>query len=281
MSQQQCFGRYTNKKNCFQFPSQSAYFHELRCPSIEILSKDGLCEKCEDKIKKEKLGTRMLEETRFQGFIYEPLSPSSWIFDSERFWKFANRPGNMPPKDALDRAITAQRIARNNVEMKNTVIIPATKPTEKEPQPETEKKVTKRKYTKKSTESVKKEDSTPISTPSPAPQIIPKKEENQPEKITKKKVKKIASSTVQPLAPVKPATAIATAIQSNDTPIEPEEILKVVLKNIEINDTFYWIDSKKDKLYKKESNGSIGNYIGRFDRDAVTIDRNFPDSDVE
>ena len=53
------------------------------------------------------------------------------------------------------------------------------------------------------------------------------------------------------------------------------------LKTIEIHDTNYWIDGKKDKLYKKESNGSIGPYVGRYDRDAVAIDRNFPDSDVE
>ena len=304
---QQCLGRYTTNKQRRKFPLKGDYFLEMRCPNILKDPSNDICESCYDKLKKEELGVKTTNMTRFHGRIYEPLSKdnSCWLYDAERFWKFANLPGNKPSQDDLQEAVVAQRIARNTVEMKNTIVplappapapAPAnsekklaTKSKQTDPVPEEKVKV-KRKYTKKIT-------APPAPTPTPTQVVEPinevkevkeVKEVNEVKEVKEEKVKKQkkvikkATSIPQPL-PIqeKPKSIKAIAIESISEPIQPEDILEIPVRSIEIHDILYWIDGKKDKLYKRDTKGSIGAYVGRYRREADSIDRDFPDSDVE
>lgn len=294
---QQCLGRYTTNKQRRKFPLKGDYFLEMRCPNILKDPSNDICESCYDKLKKEELGVKTTNMTRFHGRIYEPLSKdnSCWLYDAERFWKFANLPGNKPSQDDLQEAVVAQRIARNTVEMKNTIVplappapAPAnsekklaTKSKQTDPVPEEKvKEKVKRKYTKKTTAPP-----APAPTPAPTQVVEPINEvkdvkEEKPKK--QKKVIKKATSVPQPL-PIqeKPKSIKAIAIESTSEPIQPEDILEIPVRSIEIHDILYWIDGKKDKLYKRDTKGSIGAYVGRYRREADSIDRDFPDSDVE
>ena len=284
----QCLGRYTSNKQRRKFPAKGDYFLEMRCPTILKDNSKDICESCYDKIKREELGVKTTNMTRFHGRINEPLSKdnSCWLYDSERFWKFANMPGNMPSTEALQEAVLAQRIARNNVEMKNTIIVPASSDSKKIDSPKVEaskevEKSTKRKYTKKSAPAPAPAPIETNVTPKPTT-TVPESQENASKTPEKKEVKKKPKKVILPKPQetiIPPAEAVAVA--SKESFIEPEEILQIQLRTIEIHDVNYWIDVKKDKLYKKESNGSIGSYIGRYDKEADSINRNFPDSDVE
>jgi hypothetical protein len=58
------------------------------------------------------------------------------------------------------------------------------------------------------------------------------------------------------------------------------EIEYVSLVPFEVNETNYFRDRKKEKLYKN-TKGSIGHYVGRWDPDTESIHTEVPDSDEE
>ena len=59
------------------------------------------------------------------------------------------------------------------------------------------------------------------------------------------------------------------------------EIEYVKLSMFSLNDVSYFRDSKKNKLYKKIKEKTIGTYVGRYDPLTETIDHEVPDSDEE
>ena len=59
------------------------------------------------------------------------------------------------------------------------------------------------------------------------------------------------------------------------------EIEYVKLSIFSIGDTTYFRDSKKNKLYKKIKDKTIGSYVGRYDPVSETIHTDVPDSDDE
>lgn len=55
------------------------------------------------------------------------------------------------------------------------------------------------------------------------------------------------------------------AIESDEPAIEAEEVVKVVLKKMEIDGVRYWHDSTKNQIYESLENQSVGKHIGRWD----------------
>ncbi len=101
------------------------------------------------------------------------------------------------------------------------------------------------------------------------------KEEMPPKKIANHILKTKKTEAVVP--PI-----IATTIESNEDPIEVENIEEVSIMAIKINETVYYIDSNKKKIYEKMKDGGIGKYVGRYNSKIQgKIDRSVVDSDDE
>jgi hypothetical protein len=69
--------------------------------------------------------------------------------------------------------------------------------------------------------------------------------------------------------------------ESMDTPLEIKEVIRVILRPFEHDDTTYWRDTSREKLYKRTAKNTMGEYIGRWDSITKTIVRDAPDSDLE
>jgi hypothetical protein len=101
------------------------------------------------------------------------------------------------------------------------------------------------------------------------------KEEMPPKKIANHILKTKKTEAI--LSPI-----VATTIESNEDPIEVENIEEVSIMAIKINENIYYIDSNKKKIYEKMKDGGIGKYVGRYNSKIQgKIDRSIIDSDDE
>jgi len=73
-------------------------------------------------------------------------------------------------------------------------------------------------------------------------------------------------------------TILEQDIEQVDT--DGYEIEYITLREFELNNTTYYIEGNKGKLYKKVK-GGIGPYVGRYHKDLEEIDTSVPDSDDE
>jgi hypothetical protein len=69
--------------------------------------------------------------------------------------------------------------------------------------------------------------------------------------------------------------------ESMDSPLEVKNVIKIVLKPFTHNDVKYWRDGSLEKLYKRMPDGTIGEYIGRWNSLNNTIVQDAPDSDLD
>ena len=105
------------------------------------------------------------------------------------------------------------------------------------------------------------------------------KKETPIEPVVEKKkpvLKKKAPKAVEEKAPE------PVAFISNEKPIEPEDVEYIQVKPFQHNGTLYYLDSRKQKLYDRQKDGSCkGIYKGRWDSVAENIVTTIPDSDAE
>lgn len=109
-------------------------------------------------------------------------------------------------------------------------------------------------------------------TPSAEPKLPPIPSEQMP---PKKKV--AATTTAVPIIPVIHPTYMER--QGEPLPVEEVEIVKI--SPFEHNDTLYYRDPVKNKLYKRQTNGRIGPYVGRWSTKESVVVMDVPDSDEE
>jgi hypothetical protein len=69
-------------------------------------------------------------------------------------------------------------------------------------------------------------------------------------------------------------------VETTDTPMEVMEVIQVVLRPFTHNNVKYWRDSVREKLYRRTADGKRGEYVGRWDSDALELVRDAPDSDA-
>lgn len=114
----QCKARYCREKQELRFPLKSGYFTEIRCPNLAIGSGPDpeLCERCI--VKASKPFRVPCQQGQYQGKVDEPYFDGSWLFGSDRFFKYHTMPGNALCEEEYARAEAAQRIARQDSEMK-------------------------------------------------------------------------------------------------------------------------------------------------------------------
>jgi hypothetical protein len=95
-----------------------------------------------------------------------------------------------------------------------------------------------------------------------------------------RKKPEVGSATVLPLhKEVVLPTHIESSMEEFDT--DGFEVEYVRLSTFEHESQTYFRDSKKNKLYKKIKEKTIGSYVGRYDPDTDSIHTDVPDSDQE
>jgi len=122
----------------------------------------------------------------------------------------------------------------------------------------------------------------PVATPVAAPVAAAVK----PAKKTKKviKVKTSIPALETPVAEVIAATTVApvkpTMVESTESPLVVEDIIRVRVKKIRHQGKDYYFDGNSGKLYNASKDG-VGKYAGRYNEETSTINTSYPDSDEE
>ena len=202
------------------------------------------------------------------GLVSGSYTKESHIYDSPWYHTKVKAYGQ-PTSEDLDLAMEAQKKARAGVRAK-----------------------TKETIVKKSVAAAEVEaEAAPVVVPEAAPVVAaepvkPKKKRAPAKKKTAiVPTEDLQSSVLTQLGAVHetvltsvPEKALA---ESMDTPLEIKEVIRVILRPFEHDDTTYWRDSSREKLYKRTAKNTMGEYIGRWDSINKTIVRDAPDSDLE
>lgn len=88
----------------------------------------------------------------------------------------------------------------------------------------------------------------------------------------KRQPKKVVQATPQQTQPL--------ATESTEPPLQDLPCITISVRKIEHAGRKYYLNSEKDKLYTVQSDGGVGKYCGRLDREKDCI-ADFPDSDSE
>jgi hypothetical protein len=270
-----CISRITDPSHARHFGDGVHKFYlEMRCPQ-PALPHQRICQKC----------TKIYLECKNQfcglydhGKVNEPVPERSHMYGGKWYLEKVKEWGE-PPREILALAIQYQENARQGLEIK-----------ESEPSMITEMSGEPK---KKGRTKAAPEDLKPAVAPSedlkPAPKRKTKKVEEQAEK-PKDKPKiakpKIAKPKVSPKQTSEASNhkevAIPTHMEKTMEEFDTDgfEIEYVSLVPFEVNETNYFRDRKKEKLYKN-TKGSIGYYVGRWDPDTESIHTEVPDSDEE
>jgi hypothetical protein len=238
--------------------SKSRFYFEYRCKN----SCDGqLCSRCslwkttswQDRGLKKKDPYR-----EYYGLVTEPIPEP--FFESEWYQSKVKQVGE-PSETDMVRAKKAQDEAKKNI------VVQKADPVEEKQTPSEPKKRGRK----------PKQVSTPVPVPPvPTPDPNPPPSPNPPPKPSTKRRPK-----AEPL--VKTSQELTYPIQAVEasTPLEDIEIVKILVKPFTYNDTGYFRDVKKNKLYSVGKDKRPLAYIGRWNAETETIDTEFPDSDAE
>ena len=281
-----CISRITDPSHARHFGDGVHKFYlEMRCPQ-PAFAHQRICQKC----------TKIYAECKNQfcglydhGKVNEPVPDRSHMYGGKWYLEKVKEWGE-PPREILALAIQYQENARQGVEIKEsepsmitemsaaepkkkgrTKAI-ATQPEDLKPAAATEdlKQAPKRK-TKKTEKPTEKPTEEPVEKPKDKPKIA------RP-KIAKPKVSPKQTSEASNHKEVAIPTHMEKTMEEFDT--DGFEIEYVSLVPFEVNETNYFRDRKKEKLYKN-TKGSIGHFVGRWDPDTESIHTEVPDSDEE
>jgi hypothetical protein len=206
-----------------------------------------------------------------------------WYLEKVKEW-------GEPPREILALAIQYQENSRQGLEIKESepsISIEMSAAELKKPKGRTKTLV---QQAPQPAENLKAEAPQPAEDLKPAPKRKTKKVEEtaaEPKEPKPKMTKpKVAKPKVSPKQTNSVAThkevAIPTHMEKTMEEFDTDgfEIEYVTLIPFEVNETNYFRDRKKDKLYKNIK-GAIGHYVGRWDPDMESIHTEVPDSDEE
>lgn len=181
------------------------------------------------------------------------LAFSPWFYEKAKQYSLT--------EESMKKAKRLFEVATQNVAVAETP-----KPLEEVAPPKTEAVVEKKKPGRKKKETPVEK---PIEKASEPPVLVEKKKP-----VLKKKAPKTAAVEEKLPEPV--------AFISNEKPIEPEDVEYIQVKPFQHDGTLYYLDSRKQKLYDRQKDGSCkGIYKGRWDSVAEKIVTTIPDSDAE
>jgi len=115
-------------------------------------------------------------------------------------------------------------------------------------------------------------------TPSAEPKLPPiHPEEMPPKKGSKPKAEPKAKTIPIPITPI----LHPTYMEQQGEPLAVEQVEIVKISPFEHNETLYYREPIKNKLYKRQANGRIGPYVGRWSTKDSIVVTDVPDSDEE
>jgi hypothetical protein len=287
-----CISRVTDERVAQRFGDNKHNFYlEARCNYPCIDGRD-ICMKCIQKDAKYRIqGSRKYDH----GKVNEPIPDNSHIYGGKWYNERVQVWGE-PSVDIVKFALEYQSEARQGY----TVIdyVSPTKEDEhvskQEMPPKKEPGEPKKKGRKPKVGVIPVE--TPVETPVEAPVETPVKpikksnkkintdevKEKKKRAPAKKKKEDTPTSVISTRSINYQEVAIPTYIETTMEEIDTDgyEIEYIKLEKFEINNTNYFREPIKNKLYKRVKD-TIGPYIGRYYPDTETIDMDVPDSDEE
>ena len=282
-----CLSRITDPSHARHFGDGVHKFYlEMRCPQPALMNQ-RICQKC----------TKIYAECKNQfcglydhGKVNEPVPDRSHMYGGKWYLEKVKEWGE-PPREILALAIQYQENARQGLEIKESEPSMITEMSAAEPKKKGRAKAAsedlkpaaapsedlKPEALKQKTKKAEKPAEEPKDKPKIAKPKIAKPKVAKP-KVAKPKVSPKQTSEASNHKEVAIPTHMEKTMEEFDT--DGFEIEYVSLVPFEVNETNYFRDRKKEKLYKN-TKGSIGYYVGRWDPDTESIHTEVPDSDEE
>ena len=247
----------------------------MRCGRACLDQTRNVCEDCSIKTMSTIQWCRKIDH----GTIYDPIPDRSHLFGGNWYEDGVRRWG-APSAESIEKALEHQRNAR----MINDIV--PSKVASPSPDMEPVKRGRKPKIA-------------PAAPIAVAPTILPSEEfdiilEPIIQTVLEQPVKKAAVKRPRKpkaLTPVKMAdpsmvqkeVVLPTHMEQEREEVDTDgfEIEYVKLSVFVLGDATYFRDSKKNKLYKKIKEKTIGSYVGRYDPSTETVHTDVPDSDDE
>ena len=271
-----CVSRVTAiDARCYFADQKHKFFLEMRCGRACLDQTRNVCEDCSIKTMSTIQWCRKIDH----GTIYDPIPDRSHLFGGNWYEDGVRRWG-APSAESIEKALEHQRNAR----MINDIV--PSKVASPSPDMEPVKRGRKPKIA-------------PAAPIAVAPTILPSEEfdiilEPIIQTVLEQPVKKAAVKRPRKpkaLTPVKMAdpsmvqkeVVLPTHMEQEREEVDTDgfEIEYVKLSVFVLGDATYFRDSKKNKLYKKIKEKTIGSYVGRYDPSTETVHTDVPDSDDE
>lgn len=268
-----CLSRVTERHTILYFADQKhKFFLEQRCNRPCAKEGDTICVSCSTKTNSTIQFCRRFNH----GLVHEPLTDRSHMFGSNWYEDGVRRYG--PPSDSdIAMAIEYQKKARSIIHT----------------EPDKEAKV--------SSPSPSMEPVKHTRKPKVAPKVKELPVELPVEVVTEVKNEVIAEVAKKtPVKRPRKPKAVTPIKMADPTMVQKEVVLPthmeqeremididgfdieyVKLSVFTLGDNTYFRDAKKNKLYKKIKEKTIGAYVGRYDPLSETIHTDVPDSDDE
>ena len=266
----QCLARLMKDKEAnrgYFGATKNRFFFEYRCSN---LCEGELCDRClnwKTQSWKER-GLKKKDPYReYYGLLTEPIPQP--FFESKWYESKVKEVGQ-PSEADMTRARKAQE------EAKRTIPIQVASSNKVDEKPVVEKK---KRGRPKQTPVPKPVPPPPNPNPNPDPTPHPNPEPNPPPPPPKPAGKRRTKS--EQLVKKSPETTHQIVAVESNKPLEDIEVIKIVVRPFTHNDTSYFRDANKNKLYSMGKDKRPLAYVGRWNPETETIDTEFPDSDAE
>ena len=288
-----CISKYTDDTYAQYFGDRRHKFYlEFRC-NQPCLKGTTCCTRCSVKSST----TKIQHSRKFNhGNVNEPIPDNSHIFGGKWYEDGLRKWGN-PPSEIIEFAQQYQRKARNglndeDIKNANDVCCDTNNLVSQETNVDSnelintpiKKKGRKPRVATSSSDTVSSTDTSSIISSATGVKVTkrtrkPRIASNTDVSIELSYKHLVNSTNMMHHKEVTIPTHIETSLEELDT--NDFNIEYVQISMIEINNTSYFIDRNKYKLYKKVKDKIIGQYIGRWNPDNDTINSDIPDSDDE
>jgi hypothetical protein len=274
----QCMSRITHEHSAQQFGNgRNKFYLEFRCPLPRFRDSD-VCVRCVNKHTKAQQDSRTYDH----GKINEPIPDHSHIFGSLWYVEHVEKWGE-PQSNTIIFAFEHQLEARGKykVDLSSSLQEDMARPKKAE---SIEIVPEKPKRGRKAKQAVPIEEVAAVATDSSE-----EKKEAAAPKVRKRAAprKKAEPTPYQHLANeqrlIYKEVTLPTHIEETmeEVDLADYEVQYVTLTTIQIEDTTYYIDKQKQKLFRRIRDKQVGEYVGRYDPSTQTIHTDILDSDDE
>ena len=270
-----CISRVTAiDARCYFADLKHKFFLEMRCGRACADPTRNVCEDCSIKTTSTIQWCRKIDH----GTIDQPIPDRSHLFEGN-WYEDGVRKWGAPSAESIKLALEHQRKARmitDTTPSKVPSLSPDMEPVKRGRKPKIAPS------TVPITAAV-----VPIEVvPSVMPSVIPSVTDPPAKKAALKRPRKPKALTPVKMADpsmVQKEVVLPTHMEQEREEVDTDgfEIEYVKLSVFSLGDATYFRDSKKNKLYKKIKEKTIGCYVGRYDPSTETVHTDVPDSDDE